>query len=84
MLNLIELNDLVYHANVIDQLIEILKRDPNAFKLASEAVESPNEESGATPLRMKVKTASMTNLGLKSAGNQSPKLVKRPVPEPKP
>lgn len=56
VLNLIELNDLVYHANVIDQLIEILKQDPSAFKPASETVESPNEESGTTPLRMKVKT----------------------------
>lgn len=31
VLNLIELNDLVYHANVIEQLTECLKRDPNMF-----------------------------------------------------
>jgi hypothetical protein len=83
VLNLIELNDLFYHANVIDQLIEILKQDPNAFKSASEAIENPNEESATTPLRMKVKTSSMTSLGLNRAGNQSPKVAKRGIPEPK-
>ena len=30
-LNLIELNDLIYHAIVIEQLIEILRHNPNAF-----------------------------------------------------
>ena len=32
VLNLIELNDLYYHANVIDQLMDLLKKDPNMFK----------------------------------------------------
>ena len=32
VLNLIELNDLVYHAHVADVLIDILKKDPSAFQ----------------------------------------------------
>lgn len=31
VLNLIELNDLVYHAHAVDVLIDILKKDPAAF-----------------------------------------------------
>jgi hypothetical protein len=32
VLNLIELGDLTYHAQVIDQLIDLIKKDPNMFK----------------------------------------------------
>lgn len=32
VLNPIELADLVYHAGVIDQLIDLIKKDPNYFK----------------------------------------------------
>ena len=35
VLNLIELNDLYYHASVIEQLIEILKQNPNTFNVNS-------------------------------------------------
>ena len=35
VLNLIELNDLYYHAIVIEQLIEILKTNPNMFNTAA-------------------------------------------------
>lgn len=33
VLNLIELNDLYYHASVIEQLIEILNQNPNQFNI---------------------------------------------------
>jgi len=33
VLNLIELNDLFYHAQVIEQLIDLIKRDPNYFNV---------------------------------------------------
>lgn len=42
VLNLIELNDLYYHANVIEQLIDLLKSNPNMFNVA--ANEGENNE----------------------------------------
>jgi hypothetical protein len=46
VLNLIELNDLYYHAIVIEQLIEILKVNPNMFNTAAANDGDNNELAG--------------------------------------
>lgn len=52
VLNLIELSDLFYHAGVIEQLMDLLKRDPNMFKTNQPSAEDAGISSQVSELEV--------------------------------